>query len=142
MDLELDKKLCELAPHLFADRYASMQTTCMCWGFDCGNGWYEIIKKAALELEPLIIECITKDPEGWQLGFYRAAQVKEKYGCLRFYLTAGTPKMYAIVDKAERQSSVTCEVCGKPGKIRGQGWLYTACNRHTKKEDKKCKKNA
>src|SRR5258708_24760433 len=30
-----------------------MRTTAMCWGFDVGNGWYELLKEAAIQLEPL-----------------------------------------------------------------------------------------
>jgi hypothetical protein len=178
MQLTLDNKLCTLAPHLFVDRHASMQVTCLCWGFECGDGWYRLLEEAALELEPLIIAYIEEHPEErnpfpwfmmnswhgikwsacqpfaalrrlteWAIVWLRpetaepwwprASQVKEKYGTLRFYMTSGTNEMYAITDKAERQSSVTCERCGKSGKMRGRGWLYTACNRHTKKEDKK-----
>jgi hypothetical protein len=128
MDAKLDKKLCALAPHLFADRYAPMAQTALCWGFECGDGWYGIIEKAAKKLERLIVAEIEKYRTAYDLGAYRASQVKEKYGTLCFYLTSGTDEMYALVDKAERQSSKTCEQCGKPGKIRGEYWLYTACN--------------
>jgi hypothetical protein len=27
------------------------------------------------------------------------------------------------------------EECGAPGKIRGRGWYYTACDKHTREED-------
>ncbi len=80
------------------------------------------------------VEIWPGDAEPW---WPRASQIKEKYGTLRFYMTGGTPEMYTIVDKAESQSSKTCETCGKPGKLRGHGWYYTACAKHTKKEDKK-----
>jgi hypothetical protein len=53
MKAELDEKLCKLAPHLFADRRASMHSTCMCWGFEVGDGWYGLLEEAALKLEPL-----------------------------------------------------------------------------------------
>ena len=43
MRTELDKALCEKYPKIFADRHADMQTTAMCWGFECGDGWYNII---------------------------------------------------------------------------------------------------
>ena len=46
MDTKLDAKLCKLAPHLFADRFKSMKETCMCWGFECGNGWYKLLETA------------------------------------------------------------------------------------------------
>lgn len=43
MNLDLDKKLCEKYPKLFANRNKSMAETAMCWGFDHGDGWYNII---------------------------------------------------------------------------------------------------
>lgn len=129
MSPELDKKLVEEHPLLFGDRYADIHTTAMCWGFDCGDGWYGIIKEAADKLEPLIAEARKKNPDAWQNGFYRASQVKEKFGTLRFYLSCGTDEMYAITDIAERQSWTTCEECGKPGKVVGRYWLYCRCRK-------------
>ena len=43
MKKELDEVLCAKYPKLFRDRHAPMTTTCMCWGFECGDGWYNII---------------------------------------------------------------------------------------------------
>ena len=40
---ELDKKLCEKYPKIFANRHKGMHETCMCWGFSHGDGWYNII---------------------------------------------------------------------------------------------------
>jgi hypothetical protein len=166
MRKDLDKKLCKIAPHLFADRYGDMRNTCMYWGFDCGDGWYDILVDAALKLEALIVQWIAVNPYKnefpfwifsrsnmyitlrwrcysflaiWEwmlvgLGLRKplvwwpcASQVKEKFGTLRFYLTQGTEEMYAITDEAERKSAKTCEECGKPGKLRGHGWVYTRC---------------
>ncbi len=43
MNEMLDKKLCEAYPKIFVNRNASVQTTSMCWGFQHGDGWYNII---------------------------------------------------------------------------------------------------
>jgi len=43
MKKELDEKLCADYPKLFVDRHGDMRTTCMVWGFECGDGWYNII---------------------------------------------------------------------------------------------------
>ena len=43
MKEELDKQLCEKFPKLFKDRYGNMQETAMCWGFEHGDGWFNII---------------------------------------------------------------------------------------------------
>ena len=43
MNTELDQKLCSKYPKMFRDRHAPMTETAMCWGFECGDGWYNII---------------------------------------------------------------------------------------------------
>jgi hypothetical protein len=40
---ELDKALVEKYPLIFKNRYGNMQETAMCWGFECGDGWYNIL---------------------------------------------------------------------------------------------------
>jgi hypothetical protein len=43
MKRELDEALCAKYPLIFKDRNADMRTTAMCWGLECGDGWYNII---------------------------------------------------------------------------------------------------
>jgi hypothetical protein len=43
MKQELDKLLCEKYPKMMVNRNAPMTETCMCWGFDCGDGWFNIL---------------------------------------------------------------------------------------------------
>jgi hypothetical protein len=43
MKQELDKLLCEKYPKMMINRNKDMMETCMCWGFECGNGWYNIL---------------------------------------------------------------------------------------------------
>lgn len=124
MNKELDDKLCKDFPNLFADRNASMQETCMCWGFP-GDGWYNLIREAAEKLEPLIAAIRKEHPDEY---FPRASQVKEKFGTLRFYMSSATDEMMKIVDEAERKSEETCETCGEKGELRRGGWLMTLCN--------------
>jgi len=40
---ELDEKLVATYPELYRDRNGDMKETLMCWGFECGDGWYQII---------------------------------------------------------------------------------------------------
>lgn len=174
MDRKLDEELCRKYPILFGDRNASMRTTAMCWGFSCGDGWYNLLDEAASKLEPLCRAIYEKEaarekkwykyvrsaiaptarfwrpfnmlwtllykivnliqPNVYNNAIYyfggppcRASQVKEKFGTLRFYMTSQTPEMDTIIAEAERKSAITCEVCGKKGRVRGRGWLYTAC---------------
>ena len=43
MKQELDEALCAKYPEIFKYRHAPMTHTAMCWGFECGDGWYNII---------------------------------------------------------------------------------------------------
>lgn len=51
MTPELDKKLVKRFPVLYQDRYSPMSSTCMCWGFDHGDGWFDIIWNLSLAIE-------------------------------------------------------------------------------------------
>jgi hypothetical protein len=91
-----------------------------------GVGWHGIIDDLVKELEKL----------GWD---GTVAQVKEKFGGLRFYI-GGIPKktskkIFRAIDEAERKSVLTCEYCGKPGKLRTERfWILTLCNECNEKE--------
>lgn len=128
---ELDKKLCEKYPKIFADRYESMTKTAMCWGFECGDGWYNIIDRLCANIQHYIDWKNKKEEVVPQVV---ATQVKEKFGSLRFYYDGGDEYIRGLTSMAESMSGVTCETCGKPGKFRGTGWYYTACDEHTKPE--------
>ena len=45
MNDTLDQTLCERYPKIFANRYQDPQTTAMCWGFECGDGWFNLIDR-------------------------------------------------------------------------------------------------
>jgi hypothetical protein len=50
MSPELDAKLCSDYPEIFQDRYADPGTTALCWGFECGDGWYPLIDQLCRNL--------------------------------------------------------------------------------------------
>lgn len=45
MNKTLDITLAEKYPKIFKNRYSDMRTTAMCWGFEHGDGWYNIIDR-------------------------------------------------------------------------------------------------
>ena len=51
MNENLDKKLCERYPKIFRDRHGDMKETLMCWGFECGDGWYNIINQLCSNIQ-------------------------------------------------------------------------------------------
>jgi len=106
MKKELEQKLFEKYPKIFGDRTKPITETCMCWGLEVGDGWYDLIDilcealtythTAAMQVDKEdgerlgIKSYISKDEEATY--YFRVEppqlieeQVKEKFGTLRFY---------------------------------------------------------
>jgi hypothetical protein len=160
MKRELDSQLCEKYPLIFKDRNADMRTTAMCWGLECGDGWYNIIDvlcglltsdyRQAKSRYDSIKDKVGQVANEWSkkivtqeqideakakfdeetLKVPVAVQVKEKFGGLRFYVQAATDKHYQYISFAESMSYRTCEECGAPGKTYTDGWHTTLCDIH------------
>ena len=125
MKKEFDEQLVKNYPNLYRKRYNSMADTCMCWGFECGDGWWNIINELSAGLEAEILKLPEEERQ-----YCTAEQVKEKYGTLRFYMSSETDAMSALIRIAEKKSEKTCEVCGKDGIMRGNSWFFVACEEH------------
>lgn len=146
MNADLDKLLCDKYPKMMVNRNKPMIETCMCWGFECGDGWYNILDQLMGHIQHHI-DWKNKQRQ-WAIDFNSKAapdkirpvpdavtqvtldQVKEKFGTLSFYYTGGDDYIHGMVSLAEGISSVTCEECGHPGTVGGQGWIKTLCEKH------------
>lgn len=145
MKVELQEKLFKDHPDIFQQKDLPMSQTCMCWGIECGDGWYPIIKSLCLA-----IENIKYNYKGVHVF---ATQVKEKYGTLRFYYSmrlddtfenevdkglgarhnraeVAESKVDGAVRMAECLSSEICEVCGAWPTKQTRGWISTLCDKH------------
>ena len=129
MNQKLTERLYNKFPLLYQDKDKSPKQSLMCFGFECSDGWFNLIYELSSKLEPMIQKFIDTNPD--VDGYVpRAIQVKEKYGTLRFYITTGTDEMFDIIEEAETKSADICENCGKPGKMRSDGyWLSTQCDK-------------
>jgi ribosomal protein S27E len=148
MKQELDELLCKKYPRMMVNRNKGMMETCMCWGFECGDGWYNILDQLMGNIQHHI-DWKEKQRQ-WAIDFNSKAapeemrpvpdaipqvtldQVKEKFGSLRFYYTGGDDYISGMVTMAEAMTEVTCETCGKPGTQTKGGWIKTACEEHTR----------
>ena len=45
MNKKLDELLCQRYPKMMVNREKSMQDTCLSWGFECGDGWFNILNQ-------------------------------------------------------------------------------------------------
>jgi hypothetical protein len=95
------------------------------WLDHVGPGWHPLLQQLHTDIAAL-------DPG------YKVAQVKEKFGGLRVYLTAYRhPDINTLIHAAEAQSQETCEGCGAPGRIRNRVnrvWLQCLCDVCVEKE--------
>jgi hypothetical protein len=128
MKQELDELLCARYPKLMANRHKTMQETCMYWGFECGDGWFDILDKLMANIQKHID---LKERQGLSVPQVTVDQVKEKFGTLSFYYTGGDEYISGLVSMASSMSGVTCEACGKPGKQTGGSWIKTRCEEHS-----------
>jgi hypothetical protein len=134
MNDELDKKLVNAHPLLYRDRGKSEYETCMYWGFECGDGWFDLIWDLSQKLEKLILKIKDENPTVDEKYLPTASQVKEKFGGLRFYMSTETDEMSEAIRKAENKSYTTCEMCGKVGILTPTRWLTVSCRDHWPKE--------
>jgi len=119
MSPDKEKQLFEKYPKIFSNlKYT-----------ECGDGWYDLI-----ECLCAIIQRET-DYAGYRLSEEEketiqplAAQVKEKFGGLRFYIYGGTERMWGAISMAEAMSFKICESCGVPGHKQPGGWIRTLCD--------------
>jgi hypothetical protein len=105
-------------PKMFVGKYG---------GVACGAGWFYILDKLCANIQhhidwknksEVVVPQVTID------------QIKEKFGCLRFYYSGGDEYISGMVTLAESMSGVTCEECGSIGERRSGGWIRTLCDTH------------
>ena len=104
-----------------------MSQSCMHFGVCIGDGWYPILYKLSEELSDIVIRK-QLDPQE-----YSFAQIKEKFGLLRIYMSKQDGDMSAAVLRAEEASAKLCEDCGEIGWMHQEGWMRTSCTGCQKK---------
>lgn len=116
-------------PLMYGDVYCGMYVD---------KGWHKIISALSEAIQSYIDG--RKAHNEWSLknGYepqeeipqVKVAQIKEKFGGLRFYYDGGDGFVSGLVTMAEYWADSTCEVCGETGKQRSGGWIKTLCDKH------------
>lgn len=92
-------------------------TNLLVFGYECGDGWFNLVNSMFAELKDV------KKPKEFKI-----IQLKEKYAELRVYYVAGNNDIDEIISDYSAISRHTCELCGKPGRIKEiRGWFTTCC---------------
>jgi hypothetical protein len=107
-------EIIEKYPRLFPDGHPRC-------GFHIGAGWLPIVDKLFSDILSLCRSKCIRVPE--------VTQVKEKFGTLRIYVSTNSPAIREMIDEVEAITYEICEDCGAPGRLRGEGWARTLCDK-------------
>lgn len=66
---------------------------------------------------------------------YKVYQVKQKFGGLRYYTSfphdeEKRERFNELIRNAEALAAETCEICAKPGRLQGDAYVRTLCDKH------------
>ena len=118
MSPELTKRLVARHPALLA---MPEDSVILQRGVECGDGWYDLIDGALTAIEK---HCATVNAKPLAI-----LQIKQKIGLLRIYFRPYDEIIRSIIDDAERNSAMTCEQCGRPGRLVEGSYRRVTCGR-------------
>jgi hypothetical protein len=136
MKNKLQKQLLEKYPKILKHVGGDPRQTCMAWGIETGDGWYDLLDRAMQKIQDYC-DSLSKDGREVQLV---ASQIKSKFGTLRFYVDFNgditeeeQDELYKFVNEAEDESETSCEICGKCAKTgrNSMNWIETVCPDHS-----------
>ena len=108
-----EKKLLKDFSHLYRRYRRPTTETSMRMGFQCGDGWFNLIYDLSQKIEARLKE----EPADFAEQF-AVEQVKEKFGILTYSASGGSEAISRLIREARARSAKTCEACGKPGQLR------------------------
>ena len=120
MNEQNSKKIIDSCPLLFNRSFY----------FECGDGWVDILIELCTKIKTHLQTLSDED-----VKLIVVDQVKQKYGTLRFYVSYEDDVINDLIKNAMQKSAQICEQCGAEGKLRGDSWIYCACDAHTDKKD-------
>jgi hypothetical protein len=89
MKQNLQNKLYKFFPKIFIQKNMPKEQTCMCWGIECPDEWYQSIYN--------LCEFIQNFVDTHKVTQIEAVQVKEKFGKLCFYTNYQHPYVQGAI---------------------------------------------
>jgi hypothetical protein len=111
MNSELTQRLVKRFPVLYQDYRSPMTQTCMCWGFDHSDGWFEIIWQLSLAIEEELDYSWLRERwflskkaffRSWNAFIYRLSPVRQDKKKQEGSGTKEDPYRWVVVEKAPR----------------------------------------
>ena len=95
------------------------------FGIECGQGWFDLLDDLCTKIEIIL----NKNPKAKKE--FHIAQIKEKFGGLRFYTYNVSEEVDKLINNAADKSYNICEICGKSGfNMEIRGWIFAVCKKH------------
>jgi hypothetical protein len=98
--------------------------------FEISEGWKGLVDEITSKIE-------TINNKYSPSSYIRAAQVKQKFGGLRYYISIeeideqDVRYVYDMIAEAEKRSFTICEYCGSPAKTsKDRTYVETLCDEH------------
>lgn len=118
---EREEMLCKPNLNLFPN--ATIVDGRYFWGFECLDGWYDLLNNA---LSLVSARCeIAPDCEP-----VTVLEVKEKFGGLRIYYRGGDDYVCGVFNLAEVMSVNICAICGSRVGNRRMHYHHPRCDLH------------
>lgn len=100
-------------------------------GIECGDGWLALVQELSVKIERVLHDMVA---DGVLVSVLPGVtQVKQKFGGLSIHMRGfGGVRMpetiRRILDEADQQASIACELCGSPGTLRKEGYMIVECD--------------
>ncbi|MEO8121150.1 MAG: hypothetical protein ABI606_17735 [Rhodoferax sp.] len=89
------QQLFDAFPHLYRGRQLPASESAMSWGFECGDGWFDLIWQLSKSIEDSARhEGIDPQSDEWA----EATQVKNKFGSLREAAQTASQGIVDVID--------------------------------------------
>ena len=122
MKKHLEREIIEANPILYRGVHLPPTRSLMYRGFECGDGWFALLKEASIKTERLL----KKMPKKERRNNY-AMHVISKHGCLRIYMSLINEHIEKLLSELVTTSLHTCEICGSEGSRNND---KTRCKEH------------
>ncbi len=120
MNKENTEKLFNDFPELYRQHTLTIYESCMPWGFECTDMWFDIIYRLSKRITDY---CKEKN-----MPVIEAEQVKEKFGSLSFYVNKADAEVYRFINESEKETEKICAKCGSKENISStSGWITYLC---------------
>ncbi len=151
MRAELEKRLFEDFPDLYCRKFEP--NGWYPFHISCHDGWEPLLRRLSERITRIVQSLPLETPTSVgespipmdtsiKTGRYTgltaqsfcadvvSVGVEEKSKQLKFWINKSTREIEQVIQDAEEENMITCEMCGRPGELSGNPWPIVVCDDH------------